>query len=282
MRARSLLTLLPLLALACAAGEASSSGNPSVSITNITNVTLDDDTTGDLEGTAAPTSATTDAPTTTGTTADPVDPPSTSSTTGSDTTGTITTTATTATSTTTGEPCDCDAPPDACHTAPGECIAGECVYPSAPANTPCDDADPCTDDDRCDDAGTCNGTAIVCTAPPHATGGACEDGICQGFKCTAPYLDCDGLLDNGCEVPVGVANQCDANGLTASGGCWTAYCGASDAPTATNFGTYYCSDCATCNTPGAGQWQWCNHKTGTWFDPAVGNCGANEDLVCAP
>ena len=175
----------------------------------------------------------------------------------------------------------CDAPPGPCHVAVGQCIVGECVYSQFMAGEACDDGDGCTQGDVCDGAGVCQGAAIVCEAA-NASGGACVDGACAGFVCTAPYEDCDGDMSNGCEVPVGVANQCDAGGLNPDGGCWTAYCGSSGKAGATNFGTYYCSDCSTCNTPGNGLWQWCNHSTGNWYDPAAGSCGASEDLVCPP
>jgi len=267
--ALSLSTLLPVLA--CAAGEESSSGNLGVSVTNIT---VDGASTGAQDDTGSPGTTTTTAATT-----EPGDP----TTTGAPTTSGPATTepATTATTepATTGPGCACDLAPDDCHTAPGECVDGECVYPPAPAESACDDGDACTEGDACDGAGTCEGALKSCDAP-HATGD-CQDGACQ-LSCVAPYEDCDGDLDNGCEVPVGVANQCDVNGLNAKGGCWTAYCGSSNTANATNFGSYYCSDCATCNPLGANLVQWCNHDTGNWYDPGAGGCGAYSMLVCAP
>lgn len=175
----------------------------------------------------------------------------------------------------------CDAPPGGCFSAVGACVAGECVYAPIDADVGCDDGDACTEGDVCDGAGGCQGAAISCERP-HASGGVCEGGVCQGFVCVAPWADCDSDWDNGCEVPVGVANQCDAAGLNPEGGCWTAYCGQLDDAKARNFGTFYCYDCSTCNTPAPGLWQWCNHTTGNWYPSEAGTCGKNEDLVCAP
>lgn len=266
----SLSTLLP--AFACAAGEESNTGNLGVSVTNIT---IDGTSTGAQDDTGNPGTAAETTAATTGS----VDP----TTTGAPTTGGPATTEPATTATTepaTTEPgCVCDLAPDDCHTAPGECVDGECVYPFAAVDSACDDGDACTEGDACDGAGTCEGALKSCDAP-HATGN-CQDGACQ-LSCVAPYEDCDGDPDNGCEVPVGVANQCDVNGLNPTGGCWTAYCGSSDNAKATNFGTYYCSDCATCNPLGANMVQWCNHDTGNWYDPGAGGCGAYSMLVCAP
>ena len=279
-RAAFILSLSALLpAFACAAGEESNTGNLGVSVTNITIDGASTSAQDDTGTTAVDTTAETE----------PVDP----GTTGTPTTGGPATTehATTVTTepattepattepATTGPGCACGLAPDACHTAPGECVDGECLYPPAAADSACDDGDGCTEGDACDGAGTCEGAPKTCEAE-HATG-SCQDGSCQ-FSCVAPHEDCDGDWGNGCEVPVGLANQCDFNGLNPDGGCWTAYCGSSDGAMATNFGSYYCSDCSTCNTLGANMVQWCNHDTGNWYDPGAGGCGAYEMLVCAP
>ena len=278
IRAAFILSLSALL-FACAAGEESNTGNLGVSVTNIT---IDGASTSAQDETGTP--GTTAADTT-----EPADP----TTTGATTTIEFVTTepattepATTATTepattepATTGPGCACDLAPDACHTAPGECVDGECLYPPAATDSACDDGDACTEGDVCDGAGSCEGAPKTCEAE-HATGN-CQDDGCK-FSCVAPYEDCDGDWGNGCEVPVGLANQCDVNGLNPDGGCWTAYCGSSDSAKATNFGSFYCSDCSTCNTPAANMWQWCNHGTGNWYPAESGNCGANEDLVCAP
>lgn len=191
-----------------------------------------------------------------------------------------------------GSPCD-DA--DACTTADacdgegvcygvsidcgsGECVAGECMGGDCPAGF----AD-CNSNamDGCEvQLGTnsdCGGCGDTCSAGAHATA-SCSAGSCT-YQCQAPYDNCDGNWANGCEVPVGVEHQCSASGLDANG-CWTAYCGASANPNATNFGSYYCMDCATCRVPSAGQCQWCNHTSGTFYPQDACACGAYEDLSC--
>ncbi len=228
---------------------------------------------------SSPTSATTNP--TNGATTDPTLDPST---TGDPTTAGDPTTSTGDISTgTTGDACGgpCMDPPGACYDPVGECVGGTCVYAPTPAGILCDDQDACTTGEKCDGGGTCGGGVTKECARPHTTGGKCVAGTCQGWKCVDPYEDCDNDMANGCEVPTGVANQCDAGGLNPNG-CWTAYCGALNDAKAKNFGTYYCYDCANCNTPSPGQWQWCNHSNGQWYPPAAGNCGANEDLICAP
>lgn len=201
-----------------------------------------------------------------------------------------------------GTPCD-DADPctdgDACDgeglcfgvtmecTAPnaqgGQCIAGgggcmglECVPGFADCNGDMM-GDGCevelgTDSD-------CGGCGDTCAGGPHADG-TCMGGSCQ-FQCQSPWENCDGDWGNGCEIPTGVAHACDATGINQTNGCWTAYCGNSADPDATNFGTFYCMDCATCRSPAGGQCQWCDHTSGTFYPADACACGGYEDLACS-
>ena len=286
--------LVPLLCvLACASGD-------DVSVGALTTATVptapQDDSATTLAATttaAATTGDPSDATTTPQTTAPQTSSTTTTATTDAGTTTTATTgpildtgdATTTApppsTTTDTGDDCGpCDAPPGPCYADPGACIAGECDYAPSPDGSDCDDGDECTEDDACNGAGSCVGVKIQCSAP-NTTGGACQNGACTGFDCVAPYDNCDGDWANGCEVPTGVPNQCDSGGITPNGGCWTAYCGASDDADATNFGTYHCIDCANCHEPAQGQWQWCNHTSGNWYPQQQGGpCGVSKDLVC--
>lgn len=160
----------------------------------------------------------------------------------------------------------------------GECVDGECVggdCPEGMADCNANAADGCevqlgTDSD-------CSGCGDACSGAANATA-SCSAGACQ-YACQAPHENCDGDWANGCEVPVGVEHQCSQSGLDPNG-CWTAYCGNSGAGDATNFGTYYCMDCPTCRAPSAGNCQWCNHTTGTFYDQAACFCGTFEDLAC--
>jgi hypothetical protein len=148
----------------------------------------------------------------------------------------------------------------------------------------------------------CNGDNIDCetsiTTPEHCGGcktacgsvangaATCSNGKCT-VKCTAPYQDCDGKYETGCEIPVGRGNACDRSGLAAFSGdkppCGTPYCGSASASTAvTNFGSWYCSFCEHCYIFGNGG-SWC------LFSAGAGNfsgsrctecCAADDDQVC--
>lgn len=175
-----------------------------------------------------------------------------------------------------GEPQPCDAP----NASGGTCNAGLCM------GLVCDPGfGNCNDDwsDGCelplDAVDSCGGCGEPCIAGENAT--AVCNGITCERECVAPWANCDGDWTNGCEIPEGVPNMCDVNGLT-SGGCWTPYCGASMATTATNFGTWFCSECSTCHVPAGGQCQWCDHDSGSWFTAEACFCGSYEDLACAP
>ncbi len=220
---------------------------------------------------------------------------------------------------------DCIVPDGLCLEVQGHCDAGTCEHGAAAPGVACDDADACTISDACDGEGVCFGVPLdcgagtcvdgecinegcpdgfadcngdmndgcevalgtdsdcagcgdSCAAGEHATG-SCSAGECD-FQCDSPWDNCDGDWANGCEVPVGVPHQCDASGLNPTTGCWTAYCGNSADPDATNFGTFYCMDCATCRSPVAGMCQWCDHSSGEFYPTDACACGTYEDLAC--
>jgi len=285
--------LVPLLCvLACASGdEESPLSVGSATVPTMPNASLDPEDSGDDPPSTEPADESTNpnpsVPDPSTTTFPPTtDPTLASSSSEPAETGDDTTTTAPASTTVPGETGDdcgpCDSPPGQCYADPGSCINGACDYAPTPDGSDCDDGDECTSNDVCNGAGSCvPGPATPCSAP-HTTGGTCQNGSCVGFQCIAPYDNCDGDWENGCEVPVGIPNQCDAGGLTPDGGCWTAYCGASNDVDATNFGTYHCLDCATCHEPSPGQWQWCNHTSGNWYPPEAGACGTSKDLVCKP
>lgn len=161
----------------------------------------------------------------------------------------------------------------------GECVDGECIDPECPlgfADCNGDAGDGCevmlgTDSD-------CGGCGDACLAGDNASA-SCNAGVCD-YQCQAPFDNCDGDWLNGCEIPVGVPHQCDAQGINPTTGCWTAYCGNSANPDATNFGSFYCMDCSTCRSPAAGQCQWCNHTSGEFYRLDTCGCGEFEDLAC--
>jgi hypothetical protein len=169
----------------------------------------------------------------------------------------------------------------ASNTTPGTCNAGQCQGMTCVAGFGDCNADM---NDGCETALTsasdCGGCGQACSAGAHATA-SCASGSCER-SCESPWDNCDGDWGNGCEIPVGIPNQCDAGGLNPNGGCWTAYCGNSASADAVNFGTFFCADCATCHVPSAGACQWCNHSTGTWYPQDACACGGYLDLVCTP
>jgi len=177
----------------------------------------------------------------------------------------------------------CTTPPGDCFEDEGSCENGTCVEVPVLAGDACSVG--CGGGGFCDATGNCicvEDCAATCTAGPNATAMCDDAGMCVR-ACTAPFDNCDGDWTNGCEVPVGVPHQCDVNGLNAEGGCWTAYCGESDAAGTFNFGTYHCVDCSTCGVPSAGQCHWCNHDNGNWFPTEACSCGPEfENVACGP
>ena len=188
---------------------------------------------------------------------------------------------------TTGDACDgmtncvgSEVPCMPAHASGGTCVDGQCVDPACDAGWEDCDGDP---GNGCEvELGTvanCGDCGDTCQAGPHST--ASCNGFACSLSCTSPYEDCDGNAVNGCEIPTGIANQCDANGLNATNGCWTAHCGSSGNVDAYNFGSWYCFECTTCEEPTSSSCHWCSHETGTWFPAESGcACGAYEDLVC--
>ena len=123
-----------------------------------------------------------------------------------------------------------------------------------------------------------------CPSRPQATP-SCSSGSCT-YTCQSPYENCNNDWSDGCEIPTGVANECDLEtGLNSFDGCGTAYCGT--APTTNNtmdYGHWYCAICSNCHEPSAGMCQWCDvvDDTGRWFTAESCACGSYLDLVCSP
>jgi len=169
-------------------------------------------------------------------------------------------------------------------------VARRCVPPGAVGSTTTGTSDTgtSTTDATTTDTGSSSTTgppscAEICMPGPHATAAACDEADACISTCEPPWQDCDGDPANGCEVPVGVAHQCDAEGLDPVEGCWTAWCGASESVDAVNFGTYYCIDCVTCQEPTAGMCRWCDHGTGHWYTAAVCECSPEGlGAICGP
>lgn len=165
------------------------------------------------------------------------------------------------------------------------CVSGKCTVKCAASFGDCDGKY----DNGCETAldtpshcGSCtNACAAVANGSPTCTGGTCT------VKCTAPYQDCDGKYDNGCEIPVGQANSCDRNGLAAFSGakppCGTPYCGSGTASNGVqNFGSWYCSFCDHCTIFSDGG-SYCLYASDTGNFSGVrcaSCCAANSPQVC--
>jgi hypothetical protein len=130
-------------------------------------------------------------------------------------------------------------------------------------------------DDGCETSLTttsnCGSCGKTCSSAAHATA-SCSGGTCK-LTCVAPYEDCDKNQSNGCEIPVGVANKCDKQGLNSSNGCGTAYCGSSSTTAAANFGTWTCVFCTHCHHYSDG-YAWC------LFNPGPGEFSPDRCTTC--
>lgn len=176
-------------------------------------------------------------------------------------------------------------PPNDCFLPVGTCVDDVCQYEPAASTVECDDADECTLVDHCDGAGNCVGSEVIPCDRPNAEGGTCVAGECGGWTCVEPYENCDMDWSNGCEIPTGVPNTCNANGLGDENVCGTAYCGIEIGPNAINFmeENYRCVTCSNCESPAEGMVAWCNQSTGGWFTPEAGDCPAfYEGATCEP
>ena len=182
-------------------------------------------------------------------------------------------------------PAGCSRPPSDCHESSGECVDGECHYAPLSAGASCEDGDLCTQGDLCDGDGSCVSGEVLQCDRPNAENGTCVAGECQGWSCIDPYENCDGDWDNGCEIPTGVANACNNNGIQEAGACGTAYCGTAVGPTVVNFpaANYRCVMCSNCTVPQEGQTAWCNQNTGHWWPAEPGSCPSSfQHAVCGP
>jgi hypothetical protein len=131
----------------------------------------------------------------------------------------------------------------------------------------------------------CGGCGVACTAGANATANCDANGDCQR-SCQVPYENCDGDWSNGCEIPTGLANTCDQDGL-ASDGCGTAWCGTGGIVDFS--GNWTCVTCANCHEFSSTDCSWCQQSTGYWYyssgtycNAGPDPCGSSADLVCSP
>jgi hypothetical protein len=131
----------------------------------------------------------------------------------------------------------------------------------------------------------CGGCKTACAAVANGSA-TCVNSKCA-VKCTAPYADCDGKYENGCEIPVGQGNACDRDGLASFSGstppCGTAYCGSAAASSSVvNFGSWYCTFCTHCHIFANGG-SYCLFSPDGQFSPDRCStcCAADDPQVCA-
>ena len=196
---------------------------------------------------------------------------------------------------TAGDECDgaghCDGEVVTCdpaNTHGGYCSGGACVGITCDTNYANCDSD--LEGSGCEThtvtGSDCGGCGIPCTAAAHATA-SCSTGSCQQ-SCVSPWENCDGSWSNGCEIPTGIANQCDVGGLNSTTGCWTAWCGtASGADEFQMSGNWYCAKCGNCQRDTSGSpvyTRWCGPSGGEWYGwAAEDTCGGTyENAVCGP
>lgn len=174
----------------------------------------------------------------------------------------------------------CDRP----HTTGGTCVDGACQgFACVSGWGNCDS----NWDDGCETALTtasnCGACGKQCSGADHASP-TCKSGKCA-LACNAPWADCDGNAANGCEIPTGVANRCDRNGLNSSRGCGTAHCGAGNGSSMQqSFGSWHCTFCAHCHLWSDG-YSWCLSSGGLFSSDRCASCcnpATEADLVCKP
>jgi hypothetical protein len=134
---------------------------------------------------------------------------------------------------------DCPAS-GACHAA--TCTDGLCTV-AVTAGAACDDGNPCTENDVCTADGHCRGVPKSCPDPdqchtgvcdpktgacastpkangaactaPCITGGACQNGLCQGTPATCPEIECQTGV---CDATTGNCSYTPMDDYTGCGG----------------------------------------------------------------
>lgn len=107
----------------------------------------------------------------------------------------------------------CIKPPGPCHESKGVCAeAGLCHYKLKGYGSDCIPMDPCLVGGVCDGKGKCIKTKQMDCKLPHATGGACTKGKCQGFTCDKGWGDCNGAWKDGCERSLTTTSDCGTCG----------------------------------------------------------------------
>ncbi len=192
----------------------------------------------------------------------------------------------TAESGSTGAECsECDCTDDAqCSAlrAAGTCDDGVCVFECEPGWGNCDGDWATGCETSLSDLDHCGACDQACTGGDHVEV-HCINGTCER-SCEEPWENCDESWDNGCEIPTGIPNQCDTQGLNPEIGCGTAWCGSGSGDQVANFGSWHCKRCMNCNEPSDGMCQYCDWYAdgdGQWFPAEECTCDGTEASVCS-
>jgi hypothetical protein len=128
------------------------------------------------------------------------------------TTTTTSSTSTTSTSTTQPGSCQTNGQCPGAPNATGLCQGGMCTIScnSGFANCKLNNADGCEVSTQ-NSVSNCGSCGLMCPTPPNSTP-FCTMAMC-GITCNSPFLNCDGMNGNGCEVnPTSDANNCGSCG----------------------------------------------------------------------
>ncbi|WP_437774529.1 hypothetical protein [Sorangium sp. So ce1097] len=182
-----------------------------------------------------------------------------------------------------------------------DCIGGVCgpTCPDGYANCDRQAGGECEVNVRTE-VDNCGGCGLKC-ALPHATA-ECQGGACKVKECEAPYADCDGDPENGCEVNTATnASHCGGCDELCPAANGDAYCEASECKIACNEGftdcngqvvdgcekattrdVLHCGGCGIECVPEAGGRPWCrNGVCGETICPAGrGDCNGDPEDGC--
>ena len=173
------------------------------------------------------------------------------------------------------DPMHCGTCSITCDTATQVCEAGLCGATTCAAGTadcvaPAGDCETTTTTDPAN----CGGCGLAC-APPNATG-VCAGGVCSIDTCNPTHADCNGLVSDGCELPVAdfqtSMQNCGACGAVCSSAHGSSVCNAGVCTV--NWCSVGFENCNNDSSDGC-EYDVTDHAT----DPA--NCGACG-VVCAP
>ena len=104
---------------------------------------------------------------------------------------------------------NCGTCDNVCSTQQPNCTGGRCTAENCPAGRADCNAATAGCETVLDSADNCGLCGLRCGPFPHATA-ACQTRACAIGRCDTGWADCDGVVDNGCEVDIGTLDDCGA------------------------------------------------------------------------